>query len=94
MFSAQLPKNIEPTQSANPIVLFLFFTLFFSAVSSLLSSGNGEILNKIAAASGKVPKNKTKYNWDTNEEGYKVCPMGRVFSVFEKNQYQTKNPPS
>lgn len=40
------------------------------------------------------PKFKKKifhtYNWDTNEEGYKVCPMGRVFSVFEKEQYQTK----
>ena len=29
------------------------------------------------------------HNWETNEEGYKVCPMGRVFNVLEKERYRT-----
>lgn len=28
------------------------------------------------------------YNWEINEEGYKVCPEGRIFSVFEKDIYK------
>ena len=30
------------------------------------------------------------FNWNINEEGYKICPEGRVFSVFEKDLYQRK----
>ena len=30
------------------------------------------------------------FNWEENEEGFKVCPQGRVFSVYLGDRYQNK----
>lgn len=61
---------------------------FFNIIHSI------ELVQKYNMYGKKEDKNfkKKKYhtfNWEINEEGYKICPAGRTFDQYVRNSYRT-----